>query len=117
MTQSTRKQGKHSELGISLLDEIYRLATTSLAEHHIAPDIADQTANHLRTQIALTWGGQLLYIPKDYQANISRRDHQIYAEFNGKNHSELATKYNITTNRIYDIVRQIRKNNQPDLFG
>lgn len=117
MTANTQKpRGKHSELGLGLLNEIYRLTIASLTEHHISQDIADQVANHLRTQIATAWGGQGIYIPKDYQAKLSDRDEQIYAEFNGRNHSDLAQKYNLNINRIYEIIKHIRKSKQPDLF-
>lgn len=114
--QPPRKQGKHSQLGNALLSEVSQLTIDSLTSHNIDKDIADQVANHLRNSIATSWGGQLIYIPKDLQAKLSTRDAQIYAEFNGKNHSELATKYNLNIARIYEIIKTVRKTKQPDLF-
>ncbi len=111
-----RNQGKHSQLGNALLTEVNQIAIDSLLSHNIDPSIADQIANHLRNSIANLWGGQIIYIPKDIQAKLSDRDTQIYTEFNGKNHSELASKYNLTIARIYEIIKTIRKNKQPDLF-
>ena len=118
MTQPFKpiKQGKHTQLGNALLAEVNQLTIDSLISHNIDASTADQIANHLRNTIASSWGGQLIYIPKDFQAKLTDRDTQIYAEFNGKNHSELATKYNLTIARIYEIIKTIRKKKQPDLF-
>ena len=113
---SSPKKGEHSQLGNALLAEVNQLTLDSLISHNVDANIADQIANHLRNAIAASWGGQLIYIPKDFQAKLSDRDNQIYAEFNGKNHSELATKYNLTIARIYEIIKSVRKNKQPDLF-
>jgi len=50
----------------------------------------------------------------------ARRVRRIWQEFNGKNHEELARKYNYTTQWIYKLVQRMReeeaKLNQHSLF-
>lgn len=56
-------------------------------------------------QIYRKFGGFSLYIPKvkpNYQEDILR-------EYNGYNHYSLATKYNISINTVYRIVRENKK--------
>lgn len=63
--------------------------------------------------------GQQAYFPRRHL--VSQRDRQIYREFNGDNHSQLAKKYNMTDRQIYNIVARIRREdferNQLGLFG
>ncbi len=56
-------------------------------------------AEHLSDEI----GGQMWYIAKSSAAS-GERNQRIYAEFNGRNHQQLAKKYNLTQMRIYQIV-------------
>lgn len=52
---------------------------------------------------------------------LSRRDRQIYDEFNETNHSELARKYAVSLQWIYMIVKAVRKDEkarrQVDMFA
>lgn len=62
----------------------------------------------------------MIYFPKNLLGRVSERDMQIYKEFNGKNHVELARKYDLTVQHIYRIVKEVgmaeRAKNQGDLF-
>ena len=70
--------------------------------------------------IAKHWGGQSLYIVKVDCFLADDRDIQIYSEFNGHNHAELAQKYDLSTIYIYRIVKRMgdleKARKQPDLF-
>ncbi len=62
-------------------------------------------------QLYKKFGGFSIYIPKvmpDYEK-------RVIAEFNGYNHATLATKYNVSMNTIYKIIRE-HKPKQPSLF-
>ncbi len=80
---------------------------------HVAKEVADRMAGH--------WGGQNIYFPMGLSLKLSRRDRQIYDEFDGKNQSELARKYGVSLQWIYKIVKAVRKEQlallQGDMFG
>ena len=62
-------------------------------------------------QLYKKFGGFSIYIPKvmpDYEK-------KVIAEFNGYNHALLATKYNVSMNTIYKIIRE-HKPRQATLF-
>jgi Mor transcription activator family len=61
-------------------------------------------AEHLSDEI----GGQMWYIAKSNAAS-GERNQRIYAEFNGRNHQQLAKKYNLTQMRIYQIVAAMQE--------
>lgn len=69
----------------------------------------------LAEYLAMTWGGQQIYIPKDLKFRAAR----IYAEFNGSNQAELARKHNLSIYTAYKIIRQAqaaRRMRQFNLF-
>ena len=85
-------------------------------ERQQAVEVSKKLSHH-RTS---NWGGQLIYFPKNLLGRVSERDLKIYKEFNGKNHVELARKYDLTVQHIYRIVKEVgmaeRAKNQGDLF-
>ena len=59
----------------------------------IAPvdrDMATQISKQLAQHLTNNWRGQIIYFPKNHGGTLDERDKQIYAEFNGKNHQQLA---------------------------
>ena len=94
-----------------LLQEI--LGVESEASKHVGQEVANY--------MATTWGGQSVYIPKGVSISISKRHLEIYAEFNGHNHAELAQKYAFSMPWIYRIVQLMRAEElarrQGRLFG
>ena len=54
------------------------------------------------------YGGFSIYVPK-VQENYKD---EVIKEFNGYNHAYLATKYNVSLNTIYKIVREHRSNRE-----
>ncbi|MOA58273.1 Mor transcription activator family protein [compost metagenome] len=52
---------------------------------------------------------------------LSRRDRQIYDDFNGSNQSALARKYGVSLQWVYKIIKAVRKEEiarrQGDMFG
>ncbi|MBD9463948.1 MULTISPECIES: Mor transcription activator family protein [unclassified Pseudomonas] len=83
------------------------------AARHVAKEVTDRMAAH--------WGGQNVYFPMGLAGKLSRRDRQIYEEFNGTNQSDLARKWGVSLQWIYKIVKAVRKDEiarrQADMFA
>ena len=54
-------------------------------------------------------GGSQLYLAKGQDFDLSLRDRQVLAKFNGRNHRALAHEFNVTERYIYDIVARRRR--------
>jgi Mor family transcriptional regulator len=65
-------------------------------------------------------GGDNIYIPKGVRLTYSRRDAEIYREFDYMSIKELQTKYDLTPRRIYQIIASVKSGvqmpEQPSLF-
>lgn len=70
---------------------------------------AKQISVEIAHKIAHAWGGEVIYIPRNLVLILSERDRQIWREFNGSNHRELARKYDVSMAWIYQIVKKMRK--------
>lgn len=64
-----------------------------------AKPLAYEMAEGIRTEI----GGVQQYIPLGRRFDLSRRDEQIYAKFNGKNYHLLAREFHLTEMQIRNI--------------
>ncbi|EGK12359.1 Mor transcription activator family protein [Kingella kingae] len=94
-----------------LVADLEAQAVACLMEN--VPTLDGQTATiiskKLSQHLSCNWGGQLIYFPKNQGGKLDERDKQIYAEFNGKNHQELARKYNLAVQQIYKIVKAVEQ--------
>ncbi len=70
--------------------------------------------------LQLNFNCQLIYIPTSYRDNCDKKHQLIWQDFDGNNKNELAIKYNLSVQQIYNITKKIRKslvkNDQNDLF-
>lgn len=73
------------------------------------PERAKQIGIDIAQKMAQNWGGEVIYIPRNLLMVLNERDMQIYNEFNGNNHRELARKYNVSMQWVYKIVKRIHK--------
>ncbi|MBN4667879.1 DNA-binding protein [Pandoraea nosoerga] len=84
-------------------------------------DKATQVGREIADRMAAHWGGQNIYFPMGLSYKLSQRDRQIYDDFNGANHSELARKYGVSLQWIYKIVKTVRQEEmarrQGDMFA
>lgn len=88
-------------------------------------DVSDEAANALGTDVAMRmveqWGGQQLYMPKGIRIEASRLHQQIYEDWKGRNHRELARKYGISLQFVYRVIKVMRKadlnRRQGDMFS
>ena len=75
----------------------------------LRPDERDAIAARIGTRVAdymaFAWGGLNVYIAKDNH----RRAAMMVAEFNGKNHAELALKYGVCQQTVYKILKRERE--------
>lgn len=55
------------------------------------------------------WGGQNVYFPMGMVWKVSQRDREIFREFNGRNHHELARKFGVSLQWVYSVVKRVRK--------
>ena len=82
---------------------------------------ADQVAREVADRMAAHWGGQNIYFPMGLSYRLSQRDRQIYDEFTGANHSDLARKWGVSLQWVYKIVKTVGAEEiarrQGDLFG
>ena len=75
---------------------------------HINRPTAVQISKKLARYLTDNWRGQIIYYPKNTGGELDERDKQIWAEFDGKNHQQLAKKYNLATQQIYQIIKRAR---------
>lgn len=101
-----------------LLEDVATHASQIILDHGVESEIAKQVGTAIADHLAHHWGGQMITIPKDYFFGIAKRDAEIWAKFNGRNHSELARQYGMTLRGIYKILDRMRSRDtsQPDLF-
>ncbi len=94
--------------------------TVELAQHtsetvreiiDIEPAIADQIGQAVANRMMQVWGGQNVYFPMGMVWKVSQRDREIFREFNGRNHHELARKFGVSLQWVYSVVKRVRKKN------
>lgn len=73
----------------------------------IEEELANGTATLARrvtTRIALEFGGEQIYLPKDK----ARRDARIFDEYTGDNVLELRARYKLSESTLYQVIRAER---------
>ena len=95
------------ELVTDLQDQLTTQLLAALPAGTLEPQAAKIIGIKVTKFVTDNWGGQLIYIPKNQGGQLSQRDLQIWAEFNGANHADLAKKYNLTVQQIYRILKEI----------
>lgn len=104
-----------------LADLAKHIETQLAAKVKLNAELAKQIGIEVASHIAQSWGGEVIYIPRNLILLLSERDRKIFNEFNGTNHRELARKYNVSMQWIYQIVKRVTKEEiarrQFDMFG
>lgn len=73
----------------------------------VAPEKANAVGLAVADLMSAHWGGQLLYFPKGMARKLSARDLEIYARFNGNNHSDLAREFDVSLQHVYRIIKAV----------
>lgn len=102
--------------GTELLADLAIRIATQLVKH-LDEESAASIGRSVAEDMAQHWGGQLIYFPKGKFLILSKRDRQIYAEFNGRNHSDLARRYDVSIQHIYRIVKYMTRQDLDQRHG
>lgn len=117
---SDKKVDTFEKKAPEILTDLAKHVEKELVESGMENDNARFIAMGAAVRVAKAWGGNLVYIPLNVRFHLAERDVQIYNEFNGTNHRELAKKYGISIVWLYQIIRQVRRERssqlQPQLF-
>lgn len=97
----------------SLLDLFESVSTAAVAAG-LDREKADKIGLEVVDILAAAWGGQAIYFAKNTHINLRQRDLNIYREFNGSNHAELAVKYNVSIVWVYAIIKRVRDSIRSD---
>lgn len=97
-----------------LVTRLVELGTRTLMDHlGEVPGITEQQAATVMREVAHNlareWGGSHLYIPKDNELALTRRDIEIYERAHGGNINELAMEYRLSRQQVYSICRLVRE--------
>lgn len=60
-------------------------------------------------QILDYFGGMQIYLPKTDRAFREEIDEAVYQAFNGRNHKDVVRSFDITIQRLYEILRAKRR--------
>ncbi|WP_117105287.1 Mor transcription activator family protein, partial [Klebsiella pneumoniae] len=69
----------------------------------------DQIGQAVANRMMQVWGGQNVYFPMGMVWKVSQRDREIFLEFDGRNHHELARKFGVSLQWVYSVVKRVRK--------
>lgn len=96
--------------GPELLVELAQHTSETVREIiDIEPEVADQIGQAVANRMMQVWGGQNVYFPMGMVWKVSQRDREIFREFNGRNHHELARKFGVSLQWVYSVVKRVRK--------
>ncbi len=120
--QDARLKGDFKSKRPELLVDLAEQCSVALRETAgLDKDKAEQVGREIADRMASHWGGQNIYFPMGLSYKLSQRDRQIYDDFTGANHSELARKYGVSLQWIYKIVKTVRQEElarrQGDMFA
>jgi Mor family transcriptional regulator len=104
--QSTAKSMRDAP---EMLMDLYDHTSAAARAAGLSADDADKLALDVVDQLGEIWAGQQLYFGKGCIMRLRKRDLDIYNEFTGKNHAELAAKYKVSTVWIYAVIRKVKQ--------
>lgn len=96
-----------------ILADLATLIYVRLCEQ-LPASVSAALARDLAEDVRLKWGGGLIYIPQGARYKRQRRDVAIWREFNGRNYTELAHRYNLTISCVYAVIARERARRQEE---
>lgn len=86
----------------------------------LAENVSNELAAAVVDMVRADLGGQLIYFPKGTMMDVQARDLDMWQDFNGHNHEELARKYDLAVPVVYDRLKKIKRHimarHQTELF-
>lgn len=106
-----------SDLLSEAVEPIAKVLQESLG---VTAEVAEAAAVEVTMLFAHLWGGQVVYIPKGVSIQASKLHQQIYDDWTGHNHPEVASKHGVSVQYVYRVIKRMRKaiiaRDQGDLF-
>ena len=91
---------------MDILDSAAESFTNSLIGFGIDENTARCRVTSIIEELALLFGGQLVYVKKTRNPNaVAERNNLIVAEYDGGNTKELARKYQLSQATVYQILK------------
>ncbi|NOY61772.1 MAG: DNA-binding protein [Gammaproteobacteria bacterium] len=93
----------------------------TLINRGLDDNAAADAASEICKRMTNAWGGVQVYFPTGLSLELDAQAREIYAEFNGHNHTYLAKKYDRSEQHIYRVVKKLRAEelarHQLDMFS
>jgi Mor family transcriptional regulator len=103
-----------------ILTALEVLCVKVLENHRIDKAQTQQIAHEIAESVRMEWGGTPIYICKGQEYELTERDKEIYAKWNGRNRHEICREYNISYPWLCKIIKHQRKvmikKSQVDIF-
>lgn len=96
------------QLGTELMQDLSAKLKALAVEFGMPDRKAHDFAQEAAGQVADDWGGQLIYVPMELVGRNSMRNARMYAEFTGDNHGQLASRYGLSVQAVYRIIKAQR---------
>ena len=113
MSSGVKYNNHGPELLIDMVDKAARILRV---EGGLSPEKAEDLAVSIADQMALAWGGALIYFPKgNWNGHalgcfqLAKRDWSIFREYNGANRQELCNRHDIGPASLYQIIAACRR--------
>ncbi|MCB1950154.1 Mor transcription activator family protein [Nitrosomonas sp.] len=101
-----------------LLTVIVRDTADTLKECiSIDADTAEHVGHEVALRVAQRLAKQLVYIPSAENFLKHGRDEEIWRDFSGGNHNELARKYGISVQWVYRIIKKMHQIKSKEVQG
>ncbi len=104
--------------GDDFLSDIRESSMLLMLENDVPEKQAAEITESLVKNMRESWGGLLIYFKKT--VDLTDRNYEIYNKYNGQNRDAICREYDISIQRLYQIVRAIglieKAKRQPDLF-
>jgi Mor family transcriptional regulator len=101
--------------------EVLRVISDAVARQLLAVGIDSARATAIgeaaAEQVRDLLGGQLVYVPKGRTLLARRRYEQIYAEFTGDNHADLARRHGLGIQQLYRVIAIMRREHTARVQG
>lgn len=90
------------------LEDVAAKAAALLIVRGLSETAAIEVGAELASEIRRAWGGAKIYIPMGASQQLSVRDQEIYAKFNGRNLRALSREYGLSEERIRQVLVSVR---------
>lgn len=102
------------------LVELAEVIRAQLQREGVEDEAMYRQAERVLLAMAFLCGGRSYYLPKGERIKKALRDKRLYDEFDGRNVRSLASRYDLSEQKVYDVIRRQRwlhvNRVQPSLF-